>query len=180
MSDSFSPLPTDSISPPSAASPPFPGLRAKKRATGLIDHSLSPEAGTGLQGWVLSRLVLGGGHSPWRPQSPGAVSAFYLPLLNCRIHRLLGSTFQSCAFSWILCHLAACRQLCKTAKELSHLVPVSESLELCFQFPFFLSSPAAPQVLFRSFLPSVSLIPTTSFCNSPFKFRTLLTAPPTL
>lgn len=45
----------------------------------------------------------------------------HLALVNCRTHRLLGSTFQCCAFSWLLRHLAACRQLCKTAR--SFLIP---------------------------------------------------------
>lgn len=67
----------------------------KKQATGLIDHSLSLEAGTGLQGWALSKPVFGG----LAAVAPGdlrawelSVRSIYLPLLNCRIHRLLGST----------------------------------------------------------------------------------------
>lgn len=156
----------------------------KKQATGLIDHSLSLEAGIGLQGWVLSKRVFGG----LAATAPGdlrarelSVRSTYLPLLNCRIHRLLGSTRQSCAFSWILCHLAACRQLCKTARSFLIWCQCQRAWNSVSVFPIFPSPPPPPrpnQVLFHSCLPSLSLIPTTSFCTSPFKFRTLLTALP--
>lgn len=45
-----------------------------------------------------------------------SVPSTHLPFVNCRIHRELDGTSQCHAFSWILCHLAACRQLCKTAR----------------------------------------------------------------
>lgn len=136
----------------------FPSPRAKKQVIGLIDHSLSLGTDTSLQGWGLSRLVLGGlaAAAPGDLRAPElSMLSTHSPLVNCRIHRLLGSTSQSCASSWILCHLAVCRQLCKTARSFLIWCQCQRAWNSVSIFPFF---PFSPQVLCFAYFP----------CRSPF------------
>jgi hypothetical protein len=99
--------------------PSFPQPRGKRAGHGVNELKTFPWSRHHLPGWVFSRLAFSG----LAALAPGDLRAWelpmpstHLPFVNCRIHRLLGSTFQCCAFSWLLCHLAACRQLCKTAR----------------------------------------------------------------
>ena len=92
---SFLPLPMDSIPPASMASP-FSQPQGKKAGHRINGSQASPWSRHSIPGWVLSRRVLGGlaaaalGNFRYQELS---VPTTHLPLVDCRIHRLLGSTF---------------------------------------------------------------------------------------